>query len=121
MSRRLPVVVPDDAAEPLLAAELERLDPPGAGRRLSARGRGEAEGRMGTLPVVVGIDVLAQQVVQVAGAEDDEVVEAFGLDALQEPLDVGVEVRRTERQGMNRFGPRRGPRHPSRHGFAGPP
>jgi hypothetical protein len=30
-------------------------------------------------------------------AEHDEVVEAFGLDALDEPLDVGVEVRRAVR------------------------
>jgi hypothetical protein len=37
------MVVLDHAAEPLLAAELERLDRPGAGRRLSDRGRGKAE------------------------------------------------------------------------------
>lgn len=97
MSRGLPVVVLENAAEPFLAADIPAADRPGANRRLPADGCGEADGRVRPLPVVVA-DVLAQKMVQVPRAEDDEVVQALDLDALDEPLDVSIQIGRAVRQ-----------------------
>jgi hypothetical protein len=72
-SRGLPVIVLEDAAEPLLAAEPVWLDRPGAGGRLSACGHGESQRGVRPLPVVVAIDVLGEQVIEMTRAEDDEV------------------------------------------------
>lgn len=84
MSRGLPVVVLENSAEALLAANLDR---PGADRRWPAHRRGEPERRMRPLAVVV-VDVLGEQMVQVPSPEHDEVVKALDLDALDQPLDV---------------------------------
>lgn len=48
---------------------------------------------MRALAVVV-IHELSHNVIQVAGVHHDEPVEAIHLHGLNEPLDVGVEVRR---------------------------
>jgi len=97
VSRGPPVIVLEDTAEPLAAADVPTADRPGASRRRPTKRRGEPERRVRPLAVVV-IGILAQQVVEVPGSEDDEVVEAFDLDALDQPLDVGVEVGRPVRQ-----------------------
>lgn len=97
MSRGLPVVVLEHAAKPLPAANLVGHDRPGADRWRGADRRGEAERGMRPLAVVV-VDVLGQEMVQVPSPEHDEVVEAFGLDALDQSFDMGVEVGRGVRQ-----------------------
>jgi hypothetical protein len=48
----------------------------------------------GPLALVIVLDVLANQVVDVLLAEHEEVVEAFHLQRLDEPLDVGVDIGR---------------------------
>lgn len=52
---------------------------------------------MGSL-AVLGIKVLGKQVVEMARAEHNEVVEALEIDALDQPLDMGIEVRSAGRQ-----------------------
>lgn len=96
-SRGLPVVVLQDAAEPLLAPDTAKLDRSGADRGSFSQRRGEPERRVRASAVVV-VDVLVQEMIQMPGPEHDEVIEALGLDALDEPLDVGVEVRRAVRK-----------------------
>ena len=76
MSRSLPVVVLENPAEPLFAADFAWLDRCGAGGRLPAQGSGEGERHVRPLPVVV-VDVLGQQMVHVPGSEDDEVLDAL--------------------------------------------
>lgn len=93
MSRGRPVIVPDHAAEALAAADFAGLDRPGADGWLSPHRRGELQGHVRPLAVVV-VDVLGEQVVQVPGSKNNEVVEALNLDALNQSFDVGVEVRR---------------------------
>lgn len=93
VSRSPPVIGLENPAEPLSAPHFAGLERSGAGGRQSAHRRGKREGHVRPLPVVV-VDVLGQQVVQVPGAQDDEVVEALDLDALDQPLDMGVEVGR---------------------------
>lgn len=109
MSRGLPVVVPENAAEPLSAADFAGTERPSAGWWRPAHRRGELQGHVRPLAVVVG-DVLGQQVVEVPRAEHDEVVEAFDLDALDEALDVGIEVWRPEWQ-LHGLDPGIGQRH----------
>lgn len=87
MSRGFPVVVLENAAEPLLAADLVRIDRTSTIWRLPAHRSGEAERHMRPLSVVV-VDVLGQEMIQVPGPEYDEVVEAFDLDALDQPFDL---------------------------------
>lgn len=98
MSRGLPVVVLDDPAQSLLAPHLMGLDESSTGRRGSSRWRGEVQGRVRPLAVEV-VDVLREEVVEVGSAEDDEVVEALGLNALEQPLHMGVEIGRSVGQG----------------------
>lgn len=62
MSRGLPVVVLENAAEPLFAADLARSDRPGADWRLPAKRRGETERHVRPLTAVI-VDVLGQQMV----------------------------------------------------------
>jgi hypothetical protein len=97
VSRGLAVVVLENPAEPLAAADFAGLDGPGAGGRLPVQGSGVCERHVRPFPIVV-VDVLRQQVIQVPGAEDDKVVEALDLDALDQALDVRVEIRRAVRK-----------------------
>ena len=57
--------------------------------------RNVAQRLMRTLGVVV-LDVLCNQIVEVLLAEHDEVIQRFLLQALNEPFDVGLQVRRTD-------------------------
>jgi hypothetical protein len=97
----VPVVVLQDSAEPLSAADFVRLDWPSADRRLPACRSGEAQGRMRPLAVVV-VDVLGQQVIEMPRAADDEVVEALSLNALDQALDMGIQIGRSVRQAVGR-------------------
>lgn len=49
---------------------------------------------MGTLAIVV-VDVLCQQMIEVPGSQHDEMIEAFQFDALDQPLDIGIQVGRS--------------------------
>src|SRR6266550_7402103 len=60
-------------------------------------GRLERESAVGTLAVVV-LDVDAQDVFEVAAADDQEPVERFRSDGADEPLCVGVRLRRSHRR-----------------------
>lgn len=97
MSRDLPVEVFENPAESLTAANFAGLNRPDAGGRRSAHRGSEVQGHVRPLPVVV-VDVFGQEMIEVARAQDDEVIEALDLNALDQPLDVGVEVGRPVRQ-----------------------
>ncbi len=60
--------------------------------------------------MVVVLEELANEVIQVPRAEDQEMIEAFVLQGLDEPLHMGVEVRRPYLQshGLDAMGPESG-------------
>lgn len=97
MSRGLPFIVPENPAETFAAADIAGVDRSGADRWQATDRCGELQGHVRPFPIVV-VNVLGQEVVQVPGAQDDEVIEAFNLNALDQPLDMGVEIGRSVRQ-----------------------
>lgn len=102
-----PVVVPQHPAQPR-AARHSTPTVRHPRRRRRARWRPEFDRRVRPLPVVVP-DVLGHQMVEVAGAHDEEPVEALDLHRLDESLDVRTKVRRPVREpdGLDAVRPQR--------------
>lgn len=88
-SRSGPLVMPQHPAQPLAADDLS-----GAWRRCSRHRQRPVLHRLVRPLGVIVLDVLAADVVQVLPPEDDELVKAFLLDRLHEPLYIRVLVRR---------------------------
>ena len=83
----------DESAEEIVA--LDRVAA-GWSRCVAAFGRDERECAVRALRVVVG-HVAAEHVLEVAAAEDQQPVETLGADGADEPLRVGVRLRRADR------------------------
>src|SRR5664280_578434 len=93
-SRGGAVVLVDEPAEHVPPANITRTDRHGDPR--PAEWRGEADGAMRSLPVVVlGVD--AERLVELSSTKDECPVEALGPDRLDHPFRVGIGVRGPDR------------------------